>query len=245
MQDAIELSVVVPCRNEHETIGSTIAEIETMLADLECPAEIIAVDNNSSDASATIIAGTSARLVKEPMPGYGAALKRGIAESRGRFVIFGDADASYDFSQSPAMLHRLQCGDSLVLGCRLPAGNGNIEPGAMPWLHRHLGNPAISWLCRRLFSVPVHDVYCGLRGFARADYEKLSINSTSMTFAVEMVIRFTLAQRRVTETPITLRRDRRIHTRPHLQTFRDGFRTLWTVFSIWRDERRAESREPG
>ena len=179
MQDAIELSVVVPCRNEHETIGSTIAEIETMLADLECPAEIIAVDNNSSDASGTIIAGTSARLVKEPMPGYGAALKRGIAESRGRFVIFGDADASYDFSQSPAMLHRLQRGDSLVLGCRLPAGNGNIEPGAMPWLHRHLGNPAISWLCRRLFSVPVHDVYCGLRGFARADYEKLSINSTS------------------------------------------------------------------
>ena len=243
MPESINLSVVVPCRNEHETIGSTIAEIESMLTVLDTTAEIIVVDNNSSDASAEIVAGTSARLVSEPTPGYGAALKRGIAESRGHYVIFGDADGSYDFRQSPDILHRLQNGEALVLGCRLPAGNGTIEPGAMPWLHQHFGNPVITWLCRRLFDVPANDVYCGLRGFARDTYERLTINSTSMTFAVEMLIRFTLAGDRVTEIPITLRPDGRIHTRPHLQTFRDGLRTLQTVFSIWREARRSEPRK--
>ena len=150
----------------------------------------------------------------------------GIAASRGKYVLMGDADQSYDFSEIPAFLAKLREGYDLVQGCRLPAGGGRVMPGAMPFLHRWWGNPMFSWLARGWFGAPVTDVYCGLRGFSRAHYERLAQRCTGMEFATEMIIKTSLLGARIAEVPITLHVDGRRAHAPHLRTFRDGWRTL-------------------
>jgi hypothetical protein len=158
--------------------------------------------------------------------GYGCALIGGIAAARGRFIIMGDADDSYDFGEVPKLVAKLREGYDLVMGCRLPIGGGTVAPRAMPFLHRWLGNPLFSAMARRMFHAPIHDVYCGLRGFTRELYDRLALRCTGMEFATEMVIKSSLMRARIGEVPITLHPDGRKTHAPHLKTFTDGWRTL-------------------
>ena len=228
-----ELSLVMPCLNEADTLGPCIAAARQAFAEHGIAGEIIVADNGSTDGSAEIAARLGARVVPVPERGYGSALMGGIGAARGKFVIMGDADESYDFREIPRFLEKLRKGDELVQGCRLSAGGGKILPGAMPWLHRWWGNPMFSWLARRWFRVPVHDIHCGLRGFTRDLYASLDPRCTGMEFASEMIIKSTLRKARISEVAITLHPDGRRSHAPHLHTFRDGWRHLrfFLVFS--------------
>jgi glycosyltransferase involved in cell wall biosynthesis len=220
----VELSVVMPCLNEAETLGACIAKAQSAIEEIGIAAEIVVADNGSTDASARIAAEHGARVVSVAAPGYGNALMGGIAASRGRLIVMGDADNSYDFLELPRFVRKLREGNDLVQGCRLKRGGGRILPGAMPRLHRW-GNPLLSWLLRTWFQAPVSDVYCGLRGFTREHYERLDLRCTGMEFATEMIIKSSLRPARIAEVPITLHPDGRSR-KPHLRTFRDGWRTL-------------------
>ena len=178
------------------------------------------------DESVQIAQRLGARVVAVSEKGYGNALRGGIASSRAKFVIMGDADDSYDFLEIPRFVEQLRQGHDLVQGCRLPRGGGRVAPTAMPWLHRWIGNPFLSWLVRTMFRSNISDVYCGLRGFTRALYDDLDLRSDGMEFATEMIIRSTLYGRDIVELPITLHPDGRVQHTPHLRTFRDGWRTL-------------------
>ena len=222
---APEVSIVIPCLNEAETIETVIREAQAALEGSGIAGEIVVGDNGSTDGSQELASRLGARVIPVPTRGYGAALMGGIAASRGRYVIMGDADASYDFSAIPAFVAQLRAGNALVMGCRLPAGGGKVASGAMPFLHRWWGNPMFSWMVQRWFHAPIHDVHCGLRGFTRALYDQLDLRCTGMEFASEMVIKSALTGSRISEVPITLRPDQRSR-RPHLRTFRDGWRHL-------------------
>ncbi|HTL30221.1 MAG TPA: glycosyltransferase family 2 protein [Tepidisphaeraceae bacterium] len=223
---APELSVVIPCLNEHETIGICVGKaVRAMRAAAIC-GEVILADNGSTDGSIQIARSAGARHVAVPAKGYGNALMGGINAARGRFVIMGDADDSYDFLEIPKFIEKLRGGSELVQGCRLPSGGGTIAPGAMPTLHRWWGNPMFSWLARRWFNAPIHDVYCGLRGFTKDLYRRLDQRCTGMEFATEMIIKASLSGAAISEVPITLHVDGRKTRAPHLKTFRDGWRTL-------------------
>jgi glycosyltransferase involved in cell wall biosynthesis len=222
----IELSVVIPCLNEADTLEACIRKAQQALHEHAIPGEVIVADNGSVDASRDIARRLGARVIDVPSRGYGAALMGGIAAAKGRFVIMGDADDSYDFREIPGFVHKLRQGFELVQGCRLPAGGGRVMPGAMPVLHRWLGNPLFSALARRMFGTTVHDVYCGLRGFQKTLYERLDQRCTGMEFATEMIIKASVRGARITEVPITLHPDGRRAHAAHLRTFRDGWRTL-------------------
>ena len=222
---APEVSIVIPCLNEAETIEMVVREAREALASSGIAGEIIVADNGSSDGSRELAREQGARVVPVEARGYGAALMGGIAASRGRYIIMGDADASYDFGSIPDFIVQLRAGNRLVMGCRLPSGGGAVLSGAMPFLHRWWGNPMFSWMVRRWFRAPIHDVHCGLRGFTRDLYEQLDLRCTGMEFASEMVIKSALASARMSEVPVTLRPDQRSR-RPHLRTFRDGWRHL-------------------
>ncbi|HKF82173.1 MAG TPA: glycosyltransferase family 2 protein [Solirubrobacterales bacterium] len=221
---AVELSVVMPCLNEAETLGACIEKARTAIDELGIAAEIVVADNGSTDESRQIAIAAGARVVTVSAPGYGNALMGGIAASRGELIVMGDADNSYDFLELPRFVRKLREGNDLVQGCRLKRGGGKILPGAMPRLHRW-GNPLLSWLLRTWFRAPVSDVYCGLRGFTREHYERLDLRCTGMEFATEMIIKSSLRPARIAEVPITLHPDGRSR-KPHLRTFRDGWRTL-------------------
>ena len=188
--------------------------------------EVVVADNGSTDDSPAIASAEGARLVPVADRGYGAALMGGIDAARGRFVIMGDADDSYDFGEVPKFVERLREGYDLVQGCRLESGGGRVLPGAMPRLHRWFGNPMFSRIARRWFRAPVHDIYCGLRGFTKSLYYRLDQRCTGMEFATEMIIKASLSGARISEVPITLHPDGRKSHPPHLNTFRDGWRTL-------------------
>jgi glycosyltransferase involved in cell wall biosynthesis len=220
----VELSVVMPCLNEAETLGVCLEKARSAIEELGISAEIVVADNGSTDASREIATAGGARVVTVSAPGYGNALMGGIAASRGRLIVMGDADNSYDFLELPKFVRKLREGNDLVQGCRLKRGGGRILPGAMPRLHRW-GNPILSWLLRTWFRAPVSDVYCGLRGFTREHYERLDLRCTGMEFATEMIIKSSLRPVRIAEVPITLHPDGRSR-KPHLRTFRDGWRTL-------------------
>ncbi|HPA20451.1 MAG TPA: glycosyltransferase family 2 protein [Verrucomicrobiae bacterium] len=222
----VELSVVLPCLDEAETVARCVETAKRALERTGVSGEVVVADNGSRDGSAELAARAGARVVCVPERGYGSALMGGIAASRGHFVVMGDTDASYDFGEIPKFLDALRAGNELVMGCRLPAGGGRVVPGAMPLMHRLFGNPVFTWLGRLMFKAPVHDVYCGLRGFTRGLYERLGLRCTGMEFATEMVIKASLQGARVAEVPITLYPDGRSAHRPHLKTFRDGWRTL-------------------
>ncbi|HEY5677683.1 MAG TPA: glycosyltransferase family 2 protein [Myxococcales bacterium] len=219
---ALELTVLMPCLNEAETLASCIEKAQGFLARAGVPGEVLIADNGSADGSQEIARRRGARVVDVPARGYGAALLGGIAAAHGRYIVMGDADDSYDFARLDAFLERLRAGAGLVMGNRF---RGGIEPGAMPWLHRHLGNPLLSFLGRVFFRIPVGDFHCGLRGFDAEVIRGLGLTTTGMEFASEMVVRAALAGVRIEEAPTTLRPDGRSRP-PHLRTWRDGWRHL-------------------
>jgi glycosyltransferase involved in cell wall biosynthesis len=222
----IELSVVMPCLNEADTVAACIKKARAAIEPLGDQAEIIIADNGSTDGSQQIAAELGARVVHVSEKGYGSALMEGIAAARGRFVIMGDADESYDFGEIPKFLKKLREGYDIVQGCRLPSGGGRVAPGAMPFIHRWWGNPMFSALATWWFGAPVHDVYCGMRGFRRDWYRRIDQRCIGMEFATEMIIKSSLYKGRFSEVPITLHPDGRKAHAPHLKTFRDGWRTL-------------------
>ena len=221
-QWAIELSFVMPCLNEAETIGTCIKKAFDFLRKRSVVGEIVVADNGSTDGSQEIARSLGARVLDVPIRGYGAALHAGIASARGQYVIMGDADDSYDFSDPFRFLEELQAGNELVIGNRF---GGGIEPGAMPFLNRYLGNPVLSFLGRAFFGIPVRDFHCGLRGFSRQAILDLDLRTTGMEFASEMIVRAALEGLSIAEVPTTLSADGRSR-RSHLRPWRDGWRHL-------------------
>jgi hypothetical protein len=219
---ALELSVVIPCLNEASTLGVCIRKARRSLEQLGLSGEVVVADNGSTDGSQAIAEELGARVVPVEARGYGSALSGGIAAARGRWVIMGDADDSYDFGDLGQMVEKLRGGYDLVVGNRF---RGGIRPGSMPALHRYLGNPLLSFVGRRLFGTPCGDIYCGLRGFDREKVAALDIRSTGMEFAIEMVVKATMQGLAVTEVPTVLSPDAE-GREPHLRTWRDGWRSL-------------------
>ncbi len=218
----VEVSVVMPCLNEAETLETCIRKALGFFAQSGVDGEVIVADNGSTDGSQEIAKRAGARVVSVADRGYGSALRGGIAAARGRYVIMGDADDSYDFSALGPFVEKLREGHDLVMGNRF---RGGISPGAMPPLHRYLGNPVLTGIGRLFFRSPIRDFHCGLRGFAKDAYERMEVRTTGMEFASEMVVKATLLRMRVAEVPTTLQPDGRSRP-PHLRSWRDGWRHL-------------------
>lgn len=223
--EKLELSIVMPCLNEADTVGTCVLKAIYALQKMGIPGEVIVADNGSRDDSVELAESLGARVIHVEQSGYGAALMGGIEAARGRFILMADADDSYDFTQAHRFYDKLCDGADLVQGCRLPSGGGRILPGAMPWLHQY-GNPGLTWLVQKMFKAPINDVYCGMRGFSKELYQRLDQRCTGMEFATEMIIKSTLFGAKIEEVPIVLYSDGRKAHRPHLRTFRDGWRTL-------------------
>jgi glycosyltransferase involved in cell wall biosynthesis len=223
-----EISFVLPCLNEARTIEACIREIQACIAEHALSAEILVADNGSSDGSAELAAAAGARVVPAPERGYGAALMAGFDAARGKYLVMGDADLSYDFREAPRLIAKLREGADLAMGTRF---GGRIEPGAMPFLHRYLGNPVLSFLGRRIFRVPVSDFHCGLRALSKRAYQEMRLRTTGMEFASEIVVKAGVRRLRVAEAPVTLRRDGRDRP-PHLRTWRDGWRHLRFLLTL-------------
>jgi glycosyltransferase involved in cell wall biosynthesis len=221
-RDDIELSVVMPCLNESATVGICVKKVLDAMQRHGIRGEVIVADNGSTDGSREIAAELGARVVPIETRGYGSALHGGIAAARGRFVLMGDADDSYDFTHLDAFVGKLREGYDLVMGNRF---QGGILPGAMPPLHRYLGNPVLTGIGRLFFKSPVGDFHCGLRAFRKDAIERLDLRTLGMEFASEMVVKATAFGLRITEIPTTLSPDGRGRT-PHLRTWRDGWRHL-------------------
>ena len=230
---SIELSVVMPCLNEADTLAVCIGKAQSALREHGIAGEVIVSDNGSTDGSREIAEGLGARVIRAPVRGYGGALMEGIAAARGKYVLMADADDSYDFGEIPVFLGKLREGYDLVQGCRLPSGGGTIRKGAMPFLHRWWGNPMFSWIARLWFRVPIRDIHCGMRAFTRSLFDRLDQRCTGMEFASEMIIKSALRNAKMAEVPITLSPDGRKSHSPHLRTFRDGWRHLrfYLIFS--------------
>lgn len=218
----VELTVVMPCLNEAETLAVCVDKALAALTDNEIVGEVVVADNGSTDGSQAIAEAHGARVVPVPVRGYGAALNAGITAAQGKYVLMADADDSYNFAHIPRFLAELRKGADLVMGNRF---RGGIGPGAMPVLHRYLGNPVLSWLGRTLFNTPIGDFHCGIRAFSRAAYDRLELRTTGMEFASEMVVKASLLKLKIVEVPTTLKKDGRSRP-PHLKTWRDGWRHL-------------------
>ena len=219
---AIEVSVVMPCLNEAETLAVCIEKAQASFRALNVAGEILIADNGSTDGSQEIARSLGARVVDVAAKGYGNALMGGIAAAAGKYVIMGDADDSYEFSSLGPFIDKLRDGYELVMGNRF---RGGIKPGAMPPLHRYLGNPVLTFVGRLFFRSPVGDFHCGLRGFSKAAVTRLDLRTTGMEFASEMVVKATLQKMRIAEVPTTLSPDGRSRP-PHLRSWRDGWRHL-------------------
>lgn len=215
----------MPCLNEAETIARCIEKAKRGINGAGISGEILVADNGSTDGSQAIAEKLGARVVAVTAKGYGNALRGGIAVARGKYILMGDADDSYDFSEAGRFVKKFQTGCDVVMGCRLPSGGGTIMPGAMPWKNRWIGNPLLSFIGRLFFKVPAHDFHAGLRAFTRDAFEKMDLQTTGMEFASEMVIKATLKKLRIAEVPITLHKDGRSRP-PHLRPWRDGWRHL-------------------
>jgi glycosyltransferase involved in cell wall biosynthesis len=218
----IELSVVMPCLNEAETLEICIRKAQRAMREENIAGEVVVADNGSTDGSIEIAEQLGARVAHVKARGYGNALMGGIEAARGKFIVMGDADDSYDFGHIPRFLEQLREGADLVMGNRF---RGGIQKSAMPPLHRYFGNPALTRLGRLFFRSPVGDFYCGLRGFRKDAYERMGLRTTGMEFATEMIVKATLLRLQIAEVPTTLSPDGRSRP-PHLRTWRDGWRTL-------------------
>ncbi len=216
------VSVVLPCLNEAETVARCVAEARAALEKGGIAGEVVVADNGTTDGSPALAASAGARVVTVPARGSGAALAGGVAAARGAYVVMGDADLSYDFGAVPDFVKALDKGADLVMGSRF---RGHIEDGAMPPLHRWLGNPVLSALGRLFYRAPVSDFHCGLRAFRREAIGRLDLRTTGMEYASEMVVKAALFGLAIGEIPVTLRRDGRSRP-PHLRTWRDGWRHL-------------------
>lgn len=233
MTDGIDLTIVMPCLNEAETLAACIEKARVGIERSGVRGEILVADNGSKDDSVQIAEKLGARVIQVKKKGYGNALRGGIQAASGKWIVVGDADESYDFSETDRFVKKFQEGFELVASCRLPRGGGKILPGAMPFTHRWFGNPLFSRMAQHMFAAPIHDVNCGLRGFTREFYDRLELQCEGMEFAVEMIVKACLHGARITEIPITLHPDGRKTHAPHLRTIRDGWRTLrfFLVFS--------------
>ncbi|MCG9880015.1 MAG: glycosyltransferase family 2 protein [Bacteroidia bacterium] len=218
----IELSVVMPCLNEAETIETCIRKAFSWMEKNGVNGEVVIGDNGSTDGSQKMATDLGARVIDIPRKGYGSALMGAIEASKGKYVIMGDSDDSYDFSNLNLYLDQLRNGHDLVMGNRF---KGGIAPGAMPFLHKYLGNPVLSFIGRLFFKCPVGDFHCGLRGFRQDIVSLLDLKTTGMEFASEMVVKATIFKLKITEVPTTLSKDGRSRP-PHLRTWRDGWRHL-------------------
>jgi glycosyltransferase involved in cell wall biosynthesis len=223
--EELDLTVLMPCLNEADTIATCIKKGLQSLADSGLRGEVLIADNGSTDGSIEIAKNLGARVVNISRKGYGNALRGGIEAACGRWIIMGDSDDSYDFSALAPFVEKFRQGFELVMGCRMPYGGGTILPGAMPWKHRWIGNPALSFIGRLFFNCPVRDFHCGLRGVTNEGFAKMQLKTSGMEFASEMVIKATLRRLKIAEVPITLHRDGRSHP-PHLRNWRDGWRHL-------------------
>lgn len=217
-----ELTILMPCLNEAETLAVCIDKAMSFLRRHQVKGEVLVADNGSTDGSQAIAAANGARVVQVPVRGYGGALGGGIAAASGTYIIMGDADDSYDFSNLMPFLEKLRAGAELVMGNRF---KGGIRPGAMPALHRYLGNPVLTSIGRLFFGSPSGDFHCGLRGFRKDSIQRLGLRTTGMEFASEMVVKATLFRLRIVEVPTTLSPDGRSRP-PHLRSWRDGWRHL-------------------
>jgi len=220
--DPLELSVLMPCLNEAETLATCIRKAQTWMTKHQVNGEVIIADNGSTDGSQRIARVMGARVIDVPEKGYGAALRAGIEAAHGKYVIMGDADDSYNFANLGPFLSKLRNGYDLVMGNRFAGG---IEPGAMPPLHKYLGNPVLTGIGRLLFRSPCRDFHCGLRGFSKEAALKMDLRTPGMEFASEMVVKATLNKLRIIEVPTTLSPDGRSRE-PHLRSWRDGWRHL-------------------
>jgi glycosyltransferase involved in cell wall biosynthesis len=220
--DSCELSIIMPCLNEAETLEICIKKAQEFLKSHNIVGEVVVADNGSTDGSPEIAKSCKARLVQVPEPGYGSALMGGIAAAQGTYIIMGDADDSYDFFNLMPFVQKLREGYDLVMGNRF---KGGIKPGGMPFLHKYLGNPILTVIGRWFFNSPVGDFHCGLRGFRKESIDRLKLQTTGMEFASEMVVKATLNKLRICEVPTTLSPDGRSR-KSHLRTWRDGWRHL-------------------
>ena len=227
MSNKVELSILMPCLNEEITVGVCIEKAQRFLSENNVDGEIIIADNGSTDRSREIAREKGAVVAEISQKGYGSALKGGIAAASGKYIIMGDADDSYDFLNLMPFLEKLRQGYDLVMGNRFAGG---IKKGAMPFLHRYLGNPVLSGIGRTFFKTPIKDFHCGLRGFSKEAIEKIDLQTTGMEFASEMVIKASINNLKVCEVPTTLSPDGRDRP-PHLRSWRDGWRHLRFLLS--------------
>ena len=222
MSQGLEVSVVIPCLNEANSLAYCVDKAVKAFRAAGLSGEVVVADNGSTDGSIQIAEQHGARVIRVAERGYGAALRAGIAGARGFFIIMGDADDSYDFTDVPRFVEKLHEGNDIVMGNRF---RGEIKPGAMPPLHKYFGNPGLTALLNTLFHAHIGDGYCGMRGFTRSLYDRLDLRSSGMEFALEMVIKSAQIGARIAEIPITLWPDKRGRA-PHLRSFRDGWRSL-------------------
>jgi glycosyltransferase involved in cell wall biosynthesis len=221
-----DISIVMPCLNEEAAVGACVEKALQSIAESGMTGEVLVVDNDSTDASAELASAAGARIVREPVRGYGRAYLAGLAESRGRFIVLGDSDGTYDFAAVASFVEPLTNGTDFVMGSRL---RGSIDRGAMPWLHRYLGNPLLTKTVNVLFSNEISDVYCGMRSIKREALSRLRLSATGMEFALEMLISAERNGMRIKEVPIRYRR--RVGGTPKLRTWRDGWRSLRFIVS--------------
>jgi len=219
---SIEVSVVIPCLNEANSLAFCLDKAINAIRSAGLSGEVIVGDNGSTDGSIQIAEEHGARVINVAERGYGTALRAGITGARGKYIIMGDADDSYDFTEVPRFVEKLREGFDLVMGNRF---RGGIKPGAMPPLHKYFGNPGLTALLNTMFHAKIGDSYCGMRGFTREHYDRLDVRSTGMEFALEMIIKSAQIGARITEIPIILWPDKRGRP-PHLRSFRDGWRSL-------------------
>jgi glycosyltransferase involved in cell wall biosynthesis len=222
MAGSIDVSVVIPCLNEAKSIGICVSKAMEAFRAAGLRGEVVVADNGSTDGSVDIAEKLGARVLAVPQRGYGAALRAGIGAARGAFILMGDADDSYDFSEVPRFVEKWRQGYDVVMGNRF---RGEIKRGAMPWHHKYIGNPALSSVLNLFFHAGIGDSHCGMRGFTRTVYDRMDLRSTGMEFASEFVIKAAQLQAKVAEIPITLWPDKRGRP-PHLRSFRDGWRHL-------------------
>jgi glycosyltransferase involved in cell wall biosynthesis len=225
MAERIELTIVMPCLNEAETLARCIQNARLGIQRAGVRGQILIADNGSKDSSVLIAEKLGACVVHVKEKGYGHAVRAGVQAASGQWILMGDADDSYDFSEADRFVKKFQEGSELIMGCRLPSGGGKILPGAMPWKNRWIGNPVLSFIGRSFFKCPAHDFHSGLRGFTKEAFEKMDLQTTGMEFASEMVIKATLKELRIAEVPVTLSKDGRSRP-PHLKPWRDGWRHL-------------------
>lgn len=224
-----DVSVVIPCLNEGETVGICIRKVQSAFQKNNLAGEVIVSDNGSSDDSVKIASSMGARVVHATLKGYGSALRTGIESAQGKWIVMGDADDSYDFGELNHFVEKLKEGWDFVMGTRL---KGMILPGAMPPLHRYFGVPGLTYVLNFLFRVWISDAHCGLRAFTKEGYNKMKIRSTGMEFASEIIIQAKLQKLRMTEIPIVFHPAGR-KGRPHLRSFRDGLRHLKLMFGLF------------